>query len=134
MIGWKLLALGFPLGRRLHLPSDRLGHQISTMLMEDSEARSRLINGIYLPDDPDDITGRLGHAFELTLKADEVEKRLRSSGHVYEPSEDYNSWLRRLQEESLISREEKTLMEESYKTVYSLVMVDDFPAGKRAVK
>ncbi|HKI60075.1 MAG TPA: acyl-CoA dehydrogenase domain-containing protein, partial [Mariprofundaceae bacterium] len=131
VIGWKLLALVFPLGRRLHLPSDRLGHQISTMLMEDSEARSRLIDGIYLPDDPDDITGRLGHAFELTLKADEVEKRLRSSGHIYEPSEDYDSWLRRMQEDSMISREEKALMAEAYKTVHSVIMVDDFPAGKK---
>lgn len=128
LIGWKLLALVFPLGRRLHKPSDRLGHQVAAMLMVNDEARSRLVDGIYLPDDPDDITGRLGHAFELTLKADELEKRLRNSGHIYEPSEDYESWLLQLQEDSLISGEEQSLMSEAYQTVHSVIMVDDFPA------
>lgn len=134
LIGWKLLALVFPLGRRLHLPSDRIGHQVASMLMEDSEARSRLIDGIYLPDDPDDMTGRLGCAFELTLKADALEKRLRSSGHIYEPSEEYEVWLHRLQEDALITGEEKSLMLETYKKVGSVIMVDDFPAGRKTAK
>ena len=46
---WMLGALIFPLGMRLAPPSDRLGHEVATLLMQPGAARDRLTAGIYLP-------------------------------------------------------------------------------------
>ncbi|MDH4235518.1 MAG: acyl-CoA dehydrogenase, partial [Gallionella sp.] len=44
-----LSILVFPLGQRLLPPSDHLGHQIATLLMQPGAARDRLTAGIYIP-------------------------------------------------------------------------------------
>ena len=44
-----LSTLIFPTGMRLSPPSDHLGHQIATLLMQPGAARDRLTAGIYLP-------------------------------------------------------------------------------------
>ncbi len=131
VIGWSLMALVFPMGRRVHKPSDRLGHQLAAILMNAGETRERLTSGLYLPDSSNDITGCLGHAFELVLKADEVEKRLRKEGYVYEPSQSYKHWLDDLLRENAVSKEEGRLLEKARKAVDAVVRVDDFPAGRR---
>ena len=131
LIGWKMLAVVFPLGRRLQPPSDRLGHKVAAMLMEAGEARERLTAGIYLPDDPKDIIGRLNHAFGLTIEADEIEKRLRGSGQVYEPSQPFEAWLQQMLDEEMIDKGEHGLLLRAHKAAHEVIMVDDFPAGRR---
>jgi acyl-CoA dehydrogenase len=42
-------ALIFPAGKNLVPPSDQLGHEAASLLMQPGEARDRLTNGIYLP-------------------------------------------------------------------------------------
>jgi len=44
-----LRVLVFPLGRCLSPPSDHIGHQIATLLMQPGAARDRLTAGIYIP-------------------------------------------------------------------------------------
>ncbi|MFA6971311.1 MAG: acyl-CoA dehydrogenase [Gallionella sp.] len=44
-----LSALIFPLGKNLLPPSDKLGHEVATLLMRPGAARDRLTAGIYLP-------------------------------------------------------------------------------------
>ncbi|OGS94519.1 MAG: acyl-CoA dehydrogenase [Gallionellales bacterium RIFCSPLOWO2_12_FULL_57_18] len=44
-----LSVLVFPLGQRLLPPSDHLGHQIATLLMQPGAARDRLTAGMYIP-------------------------------------------------------------------------------------
>ena len=44
-----LNVLIFPTGQRLSPPSDYLGHQISTLLMQPGAARNRLTAGMYIP-------------------------------------------------------------------------------------
>ena len=44
-----LRTLIFPMGRRLSPPSDRLGHEVATLLMQPGPVRDRLTAGIYLP-------------------------------------------------------------------------------------
>ncbi len=131
LIGLKLRALTFPLGRRLRMPSDKLGHRVAALLIGDDGSRERLSAGIYLPEDAGDIIGSLKHAFDLTLKADEVEKRLREAGQVYEPSEEYSQWLKRILSDSLINRDEHTLLSEARQAMRDVIMVDDFPAGRK---
>jgi len=130
-IGWMLQLLAFPIGRQLHMPSDSLGHQVAKALMKNDETRERLVDGLYLPNDQNDIIGRLVHASELTVKSDLIEKRIRAEGYGYQPHEDYSEWLKGLVVESVITKEEKTLMEQSHRAMLSVIMVDDFPAGRK---
>jgi acyl-CoA dehydrogenase len=53
-----LSGLIFPLGQRLSPPSDHLGHQIATLLMQPGAARDRLTAGMYLPT----VHGKTSHA------------------------------------------------------------------------
>jgi acyl-CoA dehydrogenase len=131
VIGWKLRVWTFPLGRCLNPPSDDLGHQIASIMMQPGEERSALIDGIYLPEDSTDMIGRLEHALMLTIQADEVEKRLREAGHRYMPSESYKAWLSGLKSGDIISKDEAALLSEAYRVVREVIMVDDFPAGRK---
>src|SRR5450759_438987 len=62
-----LSILIFPLGRCFSPPSDHLGHQIATLLMQPGAARDRLTAGIYIPDDEQDAVGELEAAIESNL-------------------------------------------------------------------
>ncbi|MES0370906.1 MAG: acyl-CoA dehydrogenase [Mariprofundaceae bacterium] len=133
IIGWKLRVWTFPLGRHLNPPSDHLGHQIAKIMMQPGEVRSALVDGIYLPDDSTDVIGRLEHALALTLQSDEIESRLKKSGHVFQPSESYDQWLKTLFTDEIISKDEMGLLKKRDQFVRSVIMVDDFP-GKRQRK
>jgi len=131
IIGWKLRATMFPLGRQLHMPSDHIGHQIAKMMMAPDERRAALVDGIYLPDDPKDIIGRLEHALVLTIEADEVEKRLREAGQRHMPAESYKAWVSSLESDGLISKDEASLLNRAHSAAHEVIMVDDFPAGRK---
>jgi len=130
-IGWMLQAVAFPVGRYLNMPSDRLGHKVAGSLMVADEARERLTDGLYLPDDQNDLISRLIYAADLTVKSDLIEKRVKGEGYIYQPHEDYSEWLKGLLTESLITKEDKKLMEQARRAMLSVIMVDDFPAGRK---
>jgi acyl-CoA dehydrogenase len=131
VIGWKLRAIIFPLGRQLNMPSDHLGHQVAGMMMVPDAAREALVDGIYRPDNPKDIIGRLEHALMLTIQADEIEKRLREAGHRYAPRESHKAWINGLKSSDMISKSEAALLSETQRAVREVIMVDDFPAGRK---
>jgi acyl-CoA dehydrogenase len=67
----------FPIGPRYKPPSDQLCHAISTLLLEPSAVRKRLINGIYQPQSPDDYLNQLEVALSCCVGADPIEKKVR---------------------------------------------------------
>ncbi|MCB1865321.1 MAG: acyl-CoA dehydrogenase [Chromatiales bacterium] len=71
----------FPLGRRQRRPDDRLGHQVANLLQKPGSARDRLLAGLYVSTDPNDVTGRLENAYRLVMDAAAAEHALREAGH-----------------------------------------------------
>ncbi|MDT8375882.1 MAG: acyl-CoA dehydrogenase [Mariprofundaceae bacterium] len=130
-IAFLLRALVFPLGRQLYMPSDHIGHQVAGMMMVPDSAREALVDGIYLPDDPKDIIGRLEHALMLTIQADEIEKRLREAGHRHAPSESHAAWVSGLKSSDMISKDEAAILSQAHRAAHDVIMVDDFPAGRK---
>ncbi len=126
-LAWKMRFWAFPLGRRLHLPDDRLMHQAASLLLEPSATRERLVDGIYRPDDPDDLTGRLQHAMTMTIRAEPIERNLRDRGRLHRPDQPYDAWLASLLDEQLLSRDEADLLKNAREAVRAAIMVDDFP-------
>lgn len=137
----KMRAWVLPLGRRLTPPSDRLNHAVAELLMQPSGTRQQLVAGIYRNDDPADSVGRLHQALQLTLKAEPIEASLKEKGEVWHPNESYGEWLKRMQNEGHLTKDEVTLLGETRDAVYQAVRVDDFardewkrPARRTPVK
>lgn len=77
-IAWALRTLVvFPLGKPNLPPSDHTLHQVAKLLLNDSTARDRLTQGIYINDNPDDATGRIEVAFKAVLAAAPIEAKIR---------------------------------------------------------
>jgi acyl-CoA dehydrogenase len=69
----------FPFGRSFAPPSDRLGHRVAALMLEDCPARDRLTAGIFIRRHEADAVGRLELALELVAAADAVEGKLRNA-------------------------------------------------------
>src|SRR5690606_15947682 len=65
IVGALLRVLVFPWGRAYAPPSDRLGHAVARAVLEPSQARDRLTQGMFLQKTEDDPVGRL----ELAMQA-----------------------------------------------------------------
>jgi acyl-CoA dehydrogenase len=125
-LGLLLRPLIFPLGLSLRPPNDMLCHRVASLLIRPGEARDRLTAGIYLNDDPEDITGRLEDALVKVIAAEPLERRLRHE--ELEPSglEDYPQWVSGLRESGEISADEAELLLQARTATTRVIMVDDF--------
>lgn len=69
-------AFTFPLGTRARPPSDRLGHDVTRLLLEPSAARDRLTAGIFFSSDTSSALGRIEDALPKVIAAEAVERKL----------------------------------------------------------
>ncbi|GMR21261.1 MAG: acyl-CoA dehydrogenase FadE [Gammaproteobacteria bacterium] len=73
----------FPLGRHFRPPSDRLGHAVADVLLQPSEARERLTEGLYISADSEDAIGRVEHGLGKVIAAEAAAKKLRKADINY---------------------------------------------------
>ena len=118
VLAWLLKCVIFPFGRYYKQPSDRLGRQCASILLEPGEARERLTAGIYVNRDADDVTGCLEYALEKVLAAEKVEAKLKQHNFTGGPEQALRS--------GLISEQELTVMLGAKAAVERVVNVDDF--------
>ena len=78
-IAFLLRRLVFPRGMTLIRPSDELGHQVTQILINPSAARDRLIHGIYLPKNEQDVIGKLEAAFHAVIAAEPVDAKIKAA-------------------------------------------------------
>ena len=116
----------FPLGLSLRQPNDYLGHRVASLMIRPGEARDRLTEGIYISDDPEDITGRLEDALLKVVRAEPLERRLRHDGLTRREIESHAEWVARLRDDGHIDADEATQLDEAWEATTRVVMVDDF--------
>jgi acyl-CoA dehydrogenase len=116
----------FPLGLSLRLPNDSLGHRVASLLIRPGEARDRLTEGIYITDDPEDITGCLEDALHKVIKAEPIERRVRRGSLQQHGLEDYAQWVERLKVAEQVSSDEADTLLQARKATMKVVRVDDF--------
>ncbi len=122
-----LRAMMFPFGKPYAPPSDKLIHEVAQLALHPSSTRDRLTEGCYLTDKPDDPLGRIEHAFNLSIKAESLEKKFKKivkSGKL-------NSFthLQRIDEAvetNLLSSEEGKQLHEVWLAMREAIRVDDF--------
>ena len=125
-VGLVLRGIVFPLGRRYRTPNDKLTRACAHILVSDSQARDRLTEGVYVSDDPEDVTGSVEHALRCVLAADSAERKLKKTRRQQPYGVDYSTWLQQLTAEGVISRDEADLLLAAMQATRRVVMVDDF--------
>ncbi|MCX7192110.1 MAG: acyl-CoA dehydrogenase [Proteobacteria bacterium] len=127
LIRGMLSVLIFPVGKRLNPPSDKLGHEVATLLMQPGAVRDRLTSGMYIPADEQDAVGALEAALASTLACEILQARLhaaRRAGRLKAREE-----LPRIAEArntGLITEEQALQLERDYALRRKVIMVDDF--------
>jgi len=116
----------FPLGLSLRRPNDSLGHRVASLLIRPGAARDRLTDGIYISDDPDDITGCLEDALHKVIKAEPIERRLRHDEVTRHGLESYQQWLDGLQAAGQVTAEEADILLQARLATIKVVSVDEF--------
>ena len=79
VIAFVLRRLVFPRGLTLIQPSDEMGHDVAELLINPSAARNRLIAGIYLPKDENDVIGRLEAAMHAVIAVEPIEAKVKAA-------------------------------------------------------
>ena len=69
----------FPFGKPFKRPSDKLDHSVADILLSTSNARDKLTDGIFIPDDTDEPLGRLEDALPKIIAAESIEKKIQKA-------------------------------------------------------
>ncbi len=116
----------FPLGLSLRQPNDALGHRVASLLIRPGAARDNLTQGIYISDDPDDITGCLEHGLEDVVEAEPLARGLRHDQLTQDARDSFSQWVDRLREADHVSDAEAELLLQARAATDRVVRVDDF--------
>ncbi|MBI2398012.1 MAG: acyl-CoA dehydrogenase [Xanthomonadales bacterium] len=126
-VAWLLRALVFPLGLREHAPSDRLGHRVCTLLLAPSEARNRLVEGVYLTPNANNVPGRMHHALDKVIASEPVERKVIKAvkaGQIV--ALEAAAQLEEAVQKNVITGAERDLLAEVRVLTNEFIAVDDF--------
>jgi len=126
-IAFVLRRLVFPRGLTLIQPSDQMGHEVADLLIQPSAVRSRLIAGIYLPKDENDLMGKLEAAMHAVIAAEPVDAKVRAAkkaGRI--TTQGAESQYEEAMKLSVISETELALWKRARALQHEIIMVDDF--------
>jgi acyl-CoA dehydrogenase len=116
----------FPYGRPYTGPSDKTVKAVAQLLLNDSESRDRLTDGVFISD-RDDATGRVNKAFHLVLEAAPAERAIKNALKASVNFENYEGLVKRATESGVITEEQATMVRLAQQASASVIAVDDFP-------
>jgi acyl-CoA dehydrogenase len=131
-MGWLMRPVVMPLGRPYAPPSDRLGHQAASLLLEPSDARDRLTRHAFTSTDPNDPVGRMEHALKQTLAAEPVEEKLQVGLKKRLTPANYLKLVEDGAAKGVISGQEASLLRDTHGVIRDAIDVDEFKNLKGA--
>ncbi|HBE92925.1 MAG TPA: acyl-CoA dehydrogenase [Gammaproteobacteria bacterium] len=134
-VGLLLRIVSFPLGRRYAKPGDRLTHQVARLLLQPSEVRERLVNGMFRSKDTSEATGRLEDALRQVVNTEALDKRLQKAlrGKLSEGSSEEDILATGIADE-IISADEADILRNAWAARSDVIQVDDFAPEEGAVR
>jgi acyl-CoA dehydrogenase len=133
-MAWLLRRFVFPFGRRFRVPSDRLGHQVASLLLVPSDARDRLTKGMYIPKDLNEPIGRLEDALPKVIAAEPLERKIHrvldSQAFV---TRDYDALIGDALRLGVLNDDEANRLRAAFEARHQVIQVDDFPASSTLV-
>ncbi len=134
IVGLIIRVMIFPLGLSLRMPNDSLSHRAAAILLKPGETRDRLTRGIYVSQDPEDVTGRLEDALQKVIQAEPVEKRLRAQNLEKPDLMSLESWFEQLKDQGHITGAEREILTAAVQATRQVIMVDEFTPSEYAGK
>ena len=122
----------FPLGRPYVVPSDRLGHEVASLLIAPSATRDRLTANVFIGKGDDDPVGLIERALAATVAVEPVHAKLRlaiKEGRLdgrLAPDAEGGELARRALAAGVIDASEAQLLSAHEALVARVVAVDDF--------
>jgi acyl-CoA dehydrogenase len=133
LAAWMLRKLIFPLGKCMMPPSDMLGHQVATLMMQPGAARDRLTSGMYLAKDEQDAIGSLELALLSTLQCEPMQAmvaKARKEGKI--KSRDELEQISEAVKLGVLTADQQRLLERDYALRRKVIMVNDFDPSEMA--
>jgi acyl-CoA dehydrogenase len=126
-----LRALVFPGRKPYRPPNDETIHQVAALLLEPSPTRDRLTEGVYVSDEPGDVTGRIEYALETMAAAAPVEEKLRHAAregriHVNGQMPDLDAAM----QAGIIDTDEAERLRLAWQASLEAIQVDEFAPGE----
>jgi acyl-CoA dehydrogenase len=115
-----------PCGRSYAPPSDQLGHQVASLLLQPSDARDRLTRNAFTSQDPKDPVGRMEHALKQTLASEPVEEKLQAGMKKRLTPANYLALVEEAAKKGVLDTREATLLRETHAVVRDAIDVDEF--------
>jgi acyl-CoA dehydrogenase len=126
-IAFVLRRLVFPRGLTLIQPSDQMGHEVADILIQPSAVRSRLIAGIYMPNDENDIIGKLEAGMLAAIAAEPIEGKVRAAKKAGRlTTQGAQAQWEEAMRLSVITETELAQWKRARALQHDIIMVDDF--------
>lgn len=117
----------FPLTKPYGGANDKLGHKVARLLLTPSPTRDRLTKGVYLTDDPDDAMGRLEHALNKVLEAEDAERKLRDAIRIgLIKANDFDIAIQDAISQNIINQDEADKITAAHTATLNAISVDEF--------
>lgn len=116
----------FPFGPPFSEPTDKTVKAVAQLLLNESESRDRLIDGVFISD-RNDATGRVNKAFHLVLEAGPAERAIKNALKESVNFENYEGLVKRATESGVITEEQATMVRLAQQATARVIAVDDFP-------
>ncbi|MEM9243950.1 MAG: acyl-CoA dehydrogenase, partial [Pseudomonadota bacterium] len=126
----------FPFGRRYHLPSDKLTHQLADIMMRPSPFRERITQYCYIDSRADSATGRVEQAFKKMIELEPLLKKIKQAikqGKMMSGL-DMSQRLDNAMTAGIINENERQSLEAFEAMRLDALQVDDFDADYFKVK
>jgi acyl-CoA dehydrogenase len=126
-LGMFLRVLIFPIGKRFKKPSDKLGHKVSALMINETETRERLARGIYQGEEGFNCAALLKKAMTAAIAIEPIEKAVRYAqrkGKI--TGRDMNELMQAAVAAEIISAEDLQQWKETCELRDQVINVDDF--------
>jgi acyl-CoA dehydrogenase len=118
-----------PLGRTLRGPSDRLSSEVARAVIADSDLRSRLTRGIYLPPRDEPGLGALDRGYDLLRTTATLRDKLKAAQKAGELPRTGDGLLELAVEKGILTAEERGHVQDALDAQWDLIQVDAFDAA-----
>ncbi len=122
----------FPRGLQYSAPGDRQGRVLADLVLNATETRDRLCEGVYREVQPNNPLGLLQEALVMAQTAEPLEKRIRvegvKTGRV--TALDVAGQIAQAEAAGILSQTEAAMLRDYDRKVMNLINVDDFDPGE----
>ncbi len=132
LVGMLARRVVFPLGRPYVVPSDRLGHEVASLLIAPSPTRDRLTARMFVGHDEDDPVVLIERALAATMEAEPLLARIRAAVRngtldgTLAPEAAPGALAQRALQAGVIDADEAELLATHHALVARVIAVDDF--------